>query len=68
MIQARTVADDSPAGYFGNLEFDRSSQTQCDNFVRVHTYYPYGCVYICIYYIYRQLQLIQIMMIRLLCP
>ena len=52
MIQARTAADESPAGYFAN--YSSLYQTQCDNDVSVHTYYPYGCAYICIYCIYMQ--------------
>ena len=41
MIQARVVADDSPAGYF--IDNSTEYQPQCDNDVSTHHIYTYLC-------------------------
>ena len=39
MVQARAVADDSPAGYFISYYIGDEYQTQCDNNVSTQVYY-----------------------------
>ena len=53
MIQARTVADDSPAGHFINST-STTYQTQCDGDVSVQLpIIIHGCVYTYMYHMYK---------------
>ena len=63
MIQARTVADDSPAGYFRDNATDY--QPQCDNDVSACIIPIYGYT-ASFYYSCRQLLLIQLALIKIL--
>ena len=60
MIQARTVADDFPAGYFTN--YSTNYHPQCSNDVSVYV----TIIYVYTTYIYRQLLPTQIILIRTL--
>ena len=63
MIQARTVADDSPAGYFTDNATDY--QPQCDNDVSACIIPTYG--YTASFYCScRQLLLIQLVLIKIM--
>ena len=63
MIQGRTVADDSPVGYFTSNS--ANYQPQCSDDVSVHIMHKTMHI-MCSHYICRQLLLIQTILIRIL--
>ena len=65
MVQARVVADDSPAGYFTNYSIDYQPQCSDDVSVNITHATTYTRMF-ALFTIYRQLQLIQMTLISIL--